>query len=172
MTWPEIVIHFVVFAVGLPACLRNPTACALVLAWALGQLVYGLTGDSLPLKVYVMADLTVLAVIAAKATRTEGSRTYPTLREQGAHFWNAVTRFDRWIAGLFVFAVWPIYALDIHPFYKWYLLWALIIAQFFLAGCEAVSILLGEWKGRRVMPKPPPGGPGGLAYAARIWRDA
>lgn len=160
MSWPHIVIYLVVIGIGLPAVLRNPTAGALVANWAIGEATWMLTGDSLPLKVYFMADIAVLAVIGCKATVREGCRTYPDLWQQSKCLWRAMTLWDRWIAASYVLAVWPLYVMPIEPRAQWFLLWALLIAQFLIAGGEAVQSMLGKRK--RVVPNREPGG---LAYA-------
>jgi hypothetical protein len=145
MSWPAIVMYLVVACVGLPAAFRNPTALALVVAWLVPEILYQFTGNSLPLSVYFMADITVIAVICAKAAIGEGCSTYPTLRQQFACFWRALTACDRTILGLFLFGAWPVYVSNLHPYYAWFALWAIAIAQFMLAGVEA---LVG-WHQRR-----------------------
>lgn len=161
MSWPHILIYVVVIGVGLPSAWRNPTAGGLVAAWAIGETAWMLSGNSLPLKVYFMADIAVMAVMFWKATRREACRTYHSLREQLKCFGRAMTLWDRWIAASYILAVWPIYVSELHPYYKWWALYWILIAQFILAAGEAIQSLLGD---RRVTVSKPPGGPG-LAYA-------
>lgn len=162
MSWPHIAIYLIVIGIGLPAALRNPTAGALVAAWALGEATWLLTGNSLPLNVYFMADIAVLAVMCVKAIMKEGSRTYPTMKAQLAAFWRALTLWDKLIAGGYIFAAWPVYVIAMHDYYRWWALYWIVVAQILLAGCEAIQSWLGVRKGR-VMSKPPGGS--GLAYA-------
>lgn len=158
-------MYAVVAGIGFPAAFRNPTSAALVLAWLVPEILYQFTGDSLPLRLYFCADIFVLAAILAKATVREGCRTYPTLRQQTHCAWKAITPWDRLIAGGFILAAWPLYVAQIDPLPKWYALWAIIILQFLVAAGDA-AFSLGERK-RRVM-SDTPGGPPGLAFAARF----
>lgn len=117
MTIPAIIMFGVVFAVGIPSALRNPTALALVIAWMAAE-AWGLgAGDSLPVQFYPFLDIFVIAMIMAK-----DERSVP----------------DRFV--LLVFPIcWALYVANVHPFYKWYLLWGLTIAQFLAAGWDAFS---------------------------------
>jgi hypothetical protein len=135
----------------------------LVLNWTLGQAAWLLTGDNLPLKIYFAADVAVVAVICAKAARKEGSRTYSDLADQLTSFSRSLTVWDRWIAASYIFAVWPLYVLEIDARTKWFLLWGILIAQFILAAGEAAQSMLGATK-KRFTPGRPPGG-SGLAFA-------
>lgn len=156
-------MYFVVFGVGVPAAFRNPTSAALVLSWLVGEVTWLRTGNSLSLSVYFMCDVFVIAMICAKATIREGCRTYPTLRLQIQCAWQAMTTWDRWITGGFIFVAWPIYVSNLHPYYQWWSLFTVTILQFILSGGEALTSLLGERK-RRVM-SDTPGDPNGLALA-------
>lgn len=131
MSWQALVMYAVVAGLGIPAALRNVTALAMVIAWLSVELVYQATGNSLPLQYSFMADIAVVAVIYAKASRT---------------LW------DRWIVGIYVVLVWPAYVLQFDPYTKWMLLWALTIAQFVLAGVEALATTIARRKAR---PKTP-----------------
>ena len=72
MSTPHIIMWAIVVCVGLPSAYRNPTALALSLSWLMGELTWMATGNSLPLSVYICADITVIAVICAKAIYREG----------------------------------------------------------------------------------------------------
>lgn len=162
MSWPAIVMYLVIAFVGLPAAFRNPTAFALVVAWLVPEILYHFTQNNLPLKIYFMADIVVIAVIFGKATVREGCRTYPTLREQLHCAFTAITAYDRWVITGFVFAAWPLYVVEIDPRSKWFALFSIVILQFLLAAGEA--IMLGDREGRRRMSEPP-AGHDGLAFA-------
>ena len=54
---------------------------------------------------------------------------------------------------IFLLGSWPAYVLDIHPYYRWYALWALTIAQFLFAGVEALS---SWWRDRNRPSELPP----------------
>jgi hypothetical protein len=157
MSWPHILIYVVVIGIGLPSAVRNPVAAALVGNWAIGEFSWMVSGDNLPLTIYFMADIAVIAVVCMKATLREGCRTYPTIREQIKCFGRAVSLWDRWLVASYILVAWPIYVLTISPWLKWWCLYWLIVAQFLMAGGEAVQSVLGSRKGR-VMPNRPPGG--------------
>lgn len=134
MTYPHAIMWGVVLAVGVPSGWWNPTAGALVLCWILGEAIYTITGDSLPILYYLLGDAVVLMVIFAKAER---ARPFIGLRCQ---FWailkDAECR-DRFV--LLIFPVmWALYAVPIHPYYKWWSLYFLVIAQILAAGWEAL----------------------------------
>lgn len=138
MALPEIIILLVVLAVGIPSSWRNPTAGALVLAWVAGRVAYIVTGDSLPVEFYLYPDIFVLGVIMAKRE----AYSCPPDGNTEQHLRSVLlcrTRQDRIIMLIFPL-MWLLYYVDIHPFYKWYALWALAIAQFLAAGWEAVVI--------------------------------
>jgi hypothetical protein len=161
MTWPHVLIYVVVIGIGLPSAVRNPVAAALVGNWAIGEFSWMVSGDNLPLTIYFMADIAVIATICIKATWREGCRTYPTLGEQIACFWRSLTIWDRWLMASYIFAVWPLYVLQISPWLKWWALYWLLITQFLMAGGESIQSMLGSRKGNAVPNRPP----GGLAYA-------
>lgn len=151
MTWAEITIRLVVVLVGLPAALslsallsfrlrfRNVTALALVASWFFGQGVWLATGDNLPLRAYVMADITVIFAIYAKTIARCGPKTYRDGWHQLRCMITDLTPWDRWIIATFL-PVWAVYVLSIGDFAKWYLCWALTIAQFLFAGAEALHL--------------------------------
>ena len=165
MSWQAVVMYAVVLGVGAPAAFRNVTALALVIAWLFVEIVYQITGDSLPLKFSFMADIAVIAVIYAKMIRRCGAKIYSSMREQFRCFVTDLTKWDRWIAALFLLGAWPTYVLEIHPFFKWYLLWLITITQFLLAGAEAALSFRHDIKARATDPPD-----NGLALAG-LWRD-
>lgn len=134
-------MYGIVAFVGFPAALRNPTAAMLVMAWLAGEFLWLVTGESLALSTYFMTDVAVIALIYAKTIRHVGAKTYPTLRRQLWCLIFDLSVWDRWIVGLFLLGAWPIYILALHPYYKWWLLYAIVILQFLLAGAEAIFSL-------------------------------
>jgi len=142
MTAPEIIIWAVVLGVGVPSAWRNPTAAALVIAWVMGQAIYLVTGDNLPVEMYLFPDLFVIAIIASKARRSNAD-------------WIVLGLFPvMWIAYPFAAS---------QPFYVWWLLWALCLAQFLVVGAETLSRLL---RGADAMIRPPDA-PGALLVMCR-----
>lgn len=142
MAWQALVMYVVVAGVGIPAAFRNLTALAMVIAWLSVELVYQITGDSLPLKYSFMADIFVISVIYAKTIKRCGAKLYSSLGEQMRCLVTDLTPWDRWIVAIFLFGAWPAYALTFDPWIKWHALWLLAIAQFLLAGGEAVASFL------------------------------
>lgn len=133
MSTARLVIQMVVVFVGFPAALRNPTALGLVCAWLAGQITWLLTGNIMPRPIYFVADLMVIGLMYGKAFKAA-----EPWRTKLFHIFTDLTPWDRAILALFVFAVWPLYVADIHEYYRWYGLWALLIVQFMLAGAEAL----------------------------------
>jgi hypothetical protein len=137
MTIPELVMWATVLFVGIPSAWRNPTAAALVMAWFAGQAFYLVTGNNLPVELYLMPDILVLAVIFSKPEACD-LRPYRGTLHQLRCMVLERSPADRVILAIFV-VMWAIYPAAIHPFYKWYLLLALCITQFLAAGIEALS---------------------------------
>lgn len=161
MSWQALVIYAVVAGVGIPAAFRNTTALALVIAWLFVELVYQITGDSLPLKFSFMADVAVIAVIYAKMIKRCGAKLYSSFVEQMRCLVTDLTYWDRAIVAIFLLGMWPLYVLNFHPYYKWWLLWGLAILQFLLAGAEAIQSFRHSVRSRAA--SDPPGN--GLAMA-------
>lgn len=142
-------MYLVVAGLGIPAAFRNVTALAMVIAWLSVELVYQITGDSLPLQYSFMADIAVVAVIYAK---TNGRNEYAAGRNQIRRLLTDLTICDRLIVGIYFALVWPAYVLQFDPYMKWMLLWALAIAQFVLAGGEALATTIARRKARTENP--------------------
>lgn len=138
MTWDVLLIHIIVLGVGIPAAFRNPTAFALATSWAVGQAVWWYTGNNLPLKAYFIADLTVIAIIYAKAIIGVGPRKYRNLAHQLWCMVTELTLFDRVIVALFVLGCWPLYVLTLDAWLQWWALYWITVAQFLLAGAESI----------------------------------
>lgn len=139
MVWQAIVMYAIVVGIGVPAAFRNPTALAMVIAWLSVEIVYQITGDSLPLKFSFMADIAVISLIYAKTIRRCGAKLYSSLGEQMRCMITDLTPWDRWIVAIFLLGAWPGYAVEMNAWLKWHLLWAATIAQFLLAGWEALA---------------------------------
>lgn len=139
MSWQAIVMYGVVVGIGIPAAFRNVTALAMVIAWLTVELVYQITGDSLPLRYSFAADIAVICAIYAKAIKRAGTKTYSSQMEQLRCMVTDLTLADRWIVAIFIFGTWPMYILQLDPWWQWMSLWALTIGQFLLAGSEAIA---------------------------------
>jgi len=160
VTWPHLIL-WCAAALGIMFAVKNPTSGALAVNWLIGEIVWMVTGNNLPLGVYFCADVGVLAVICSKAVVREGCRTYPTLKEQIHCFRGSLTLWDKLVAGGYILAAWPLYVITLDAYYKWWVLYAVLLLQYIFSGGEIVFNLLGD---RRVsMSKPPRGS--GLAYA-------
>lgn len=142
-------MYLVVAGLGIPAAFRNVTALAMVIAWLSVELVYQITGDSLPLQYSFMADIAVVAVIYAK---TNGRNECAAGRTQLRRLITDLTICDRLIVGIYFALVWPAYVLQFDPYTKWMLLWALAIAQFALAGGEALATTIARRKAKPETP--------------------
>lgn len=167
MSTPEIIFLCIVLFVGVPAMWRNATAAALVLSWAVGQMVWVLSGDSLPLKAYVMADIGVIVAILGKTIVRCGDKIYKDGWHQLRCMFTDLTPQDRGIVLIFLLFVWPIYILTLDEFAKWWTLWLLTALQFFLAGTEA---FLSWREAKRADPVVEPDSPsaGGFMRLARV----
>lgn len=130
-----IIMYGVVGLVGLPAAFRNPTAAALTITWLLSEFIRIKWPAGLSLS--FMADITVIAAIFAKAIVRAGAN---------ANFRRFMPIWDKAILAIFLLGVWPAYVLEIHPYYKWFLLWGLTITQFLLAGAETAQLLRNGMK--------------------------
>jgi len=139
MTLPHLIMWLIVFAVGVPSAWRNLTALALVISWLVGELAWLVTGNNLPLSVYFMADVAVIAIIYAKTIRRVGAKTYASSWQQLRCLITDLTVYDRWVAALFLLGAWPLYTLNVNPWTKWWCLWALVIAQFLIASLESLA---------------------------------
>lgn len=134
MSLPQAIMWFVV-GLGLLASVRNPTAAVLVVAWAIPQAAWLVGGSELPIGLYRMLDVAVVAIILLKPQRTG---------------------WDWAIIAIFAIA-WVVYSAPLHPFYQWYLLWALTICQFAFAFTDAVQTYRSQRRYARLWGRPPPG---------------
>lgn len=160
MTTPELVIWATVLAVGIPSAWRNPTAAALVMAWFAGQAIYLITGNNLPVEYYIFPDVVVLAVIMAKREWCN-LRPYRSTWHQLSCVLLERSPADRFVMVIFG-VMWLAYIARIDDYTKWWLLYYLVVAQFFAAGTEAFNSYR-----RDAEAADQPGNPGDLLVAYR-----
>lgn len=165
MTWPALVMYAVVLLVGVPAMVRNPTAFGLVISWSIAEGLWYMTGDNLPLDFYFIADLTVIAIVYAKTISARPGKVYASGWHQLKCMVTDLTRCDRAIVALFLFGAWPVYVLNIGAWEKWFLLWAVTILQFLIAGYEAASDLIASRAANAGSRKPDIPSPGEYRWA-------
>lgn len=153
MTWPQIVMWLVVAGIGVPAAAYNRTALALVLSWALAEVVWRVTEDPLPIFLYILCDYAVLLVIFIKPERVD-CFPYRTLRDQIKALWIERHIGDRYVLMIFPL-MWITYVAPVSDYYRWWTLWGLVIAQFVAAGWEAFITWRSKSKGTKA--ETPPG---------------
>jgi len=113
-------------------------------------MTYSSTGSTgTPVKVYI----------------TPQNSYYNKVRYIAQFFITDLTFCDRGILAIFLLGAWPLYVLNVDPWWKWMGLWALVIIQFLLAGAEAAFSFRHDVK-PRARSEPPDG----LALAG-YWRD-
>lgn len=126
----------VVAVVGIPSAWRNPTAAALVLCWIVSQSIYIFTGNGLAVEYYTYPDAFVVAVIFTKAE-------YCNLDPQSMLEEIKCILLERSPADRFILCTYPVcwyfYVAEIPPFYTYWALWLLAVAQFLAAGFESLS---------------------------------
>lgn len=137
MSWPEILMWAVVLCIGLPSVARNITSLGLVISWAAGQMTWMLTGDNLPIAVYVAMDAFVITIIYIKAAAYD-CYPYSSLVDQLCAFWLEKSWWDRIVLAIFP-VMWALYAAPISDFHRWWALWMLVIVQFLVSGSEALE---------------------------------
>lgn len=142
-----LVIMYVVVAFGLLAAVRNPTAAALVVAWAIPQGLWIAGGSNLPIGLFRLLDIGVIAIIFLKPERS---------------------KWDWRIIGIFGIE-WCVYSANFTDFTEYWLLWALTILQFSCAFAEAAGSYSSLKQSARLWGRNPPGwffSPGG-SHAGR-----
>lgn len=139
MSFPHMLMWATVLAVGVLSAWRNPTAGALVLSWIVVEAIFVATGNNLAVEYYIFPDIFVLAVIFAKP------RYHPCEHYLGT--WHQIkclllerTPSDR-VVMLIYPCMWVVYVADIHPYYAWWGLYALVLAQFFAAAWESLQLI-------------------------------
>jgi hypothetical protein len=135
MTPPEIIFALVVLLVGIPSMWRNVTAIALVVSWGLGQAVWMISGDNLPLRIYFLCDLTVLTAILCKS-EAFNCLPYHGPRHQVRCLLLERSLWDRIVIMIFP-AMWAVYVLPVGEYNRWWTLFYLALAQLLAAGGES-----------------------------------
>lgn len=161
MTDPQILMWAAVFAVAVSFFYgMNATAGALVISWLTGEAIYRITGDSLPVDFYIFPDIFVIAVIFAKG---EYCTQYPyeTLWHQVKCIVLERSPCDR-IVMLIYPIQWAFYVSTLHPYYKWWALFYLVLVQFLAAGFESFQTYRRH--AEAVIRKPDPPGTLLVAY--------
>jgi hypothetical protein len=139
MTLPHILMWVVALVVGLPAAWKNPTAGALVLCWVFSEGLFWLTGNNLAVAYYAYPDAFVIAIIFAKPAHCDLDP--PGLLGEIKCLLLERSPCDR-IIMLSYPLVWILYAAEISDYSKWWSLWVIAVAQFFVAAWEPLSKLL------------------------------
>jgi hypothetical protein len=129
----------VVLAVAIGFFIRpTATAAALVLSWVIGEAVYLITGNNIPLNFYLFCDISVIGVIYAKP------RYRPCPSFDGALHQLRCLILERCPTDRVVLAIFPLmwvaYAAEISAYAKWWSLWWLVLAQFAAAAWEVISL--------------------------------
>lgn len=135
MSTPALFLWAIVFVVGIPSAWSNPTAGALVISKIAGWAIYQITGDNLPVEYYLFPDIFVLAVIFSKHEHA-CLHLYRSVWHQLKCVMFERSPCDRLIVLIFL-AMWILYVADVHPYYKWWSLFWLVVAQFLAAGAES-----------------------------------
>lgn len=121
MSTHTLLMWAVVVAVGVSAALRNPTVAALVIAKLAGWIYARVTGADFEqmLKFYPFTDIFIIAMVMAKNERSVADRVI-----------------------LLIFPImWCVYVSNLHDYYRWWSLYYLVLAQFFAAGWESLTLL-------------------------------
>lgn len=140
MTTPELVLTAIVAVVGIPSAFKNPTAAALVGCWLFSQVFYWFTGNGLAVEYYVYPDVLVIAVIMAKPEACNFEIQDTILAELKCAILERSVE-DRIILCSFPICWW-VYVANLAPFYTWWALWLIAVAQFLAAGWEAFSKII------------------------------
>lgn len=113
MHWSGILLYAVVLLWLVPAMAVHRTAIVLFVAWVAGEIYSLHTGDHLPIPLYLMTDAIAFGLIMS---------------------WRA-TLADTLVLGIYP-AMWLAYLMSgvLEPRPLWWLLYALTMAQFFIAG--------------------------------------
>lgn len=143
MTLPHSIMWATVAVVGVPSAMRNPTAAALVVSWLFSESLFLLTGNGLALEYFVFPDIAVIAVIFCKRD-WKPCETYRSAWHQLKCVLLERSPSDRLIVCSYPIC-WALYVSDIDPYYQWWGLFHISVAQFLAAGWEALH---GYWISR------------------------
>jgi hypothetical protein len=166
MSLPHALMWAIVLVVGVPSAWRNPTAGALVLCWVFSEGLWALTGNGLAVAYYAYPDAFVIAVIFAKPEWCNLGWDRGWLLELKCILLER-SPCDRIIL-LSYPVVWTLYVVGIAPYYQWWSLYWIAVAQFVVAAWEPLSKLL---RSRAEAADRQPDYPGDLlvAYPAGGW---
>jgi hypothetical protein len=161
----QLIMWAVVLLIGVPSAWRNPTSAALIVGWIVAEGMYRLNGNGLAVEYLAFPDIFVLAVIMAK-------REYCNLRPY-RNTWHQLkcVLFERSPADRFIMLcyplVWALYIAAIDPYYQYWGLYFLAIAQFLAAGWE--SFLIFRRHAEALECPPDQSGPLLVAYPGGGW---
>jgi hypothetical protein len=136
MLSPGQILCAVVLLIGVPSAWRNPTAAALVGAWAVTKAIYLMTGNGLATEFYVFPDIAVIAIIFCKP-EYRPSPDYVSIWHQLKCIVTERSPADR-IVMLIYPIEWMLYVSTLNDYYVWWSLWGLSIVQFLAAGSETL----------------------------------
>lgn len=138
MDFSQKALLLVVVLVLLPAAFKNFTAFALLLVYALLQLLWFTSSQQqeLPRFALWLTDITVLAMLYMKQPAYD-CFPYPSRWAQLFAMWLERSWCDRVVIACFVAAIWPAYIWLEGATYYWVLFWA-TLAQYLAAACEAL----------------------------------
>ena len=155
MSAPELILFAIVAVVGIPSARRNPTAAALVGAWAFSEALYLYTGSGLETEYFAFPDCVVIAVIMVKRPHC----TFDMPPNWLAEF--KCLLFERSPADRFILLTYPVawffYVADAAPFYTYWALWLIAVAQFAAAGREALPAFFRRNADAATFPSEKPG---------------
>lgn len=133
MSTEEQIFFGLILVLGVPAMWRNWTSVALVCSWGICQSTFYLTGAILPLKLFFMLDVAVVAAIFIKSALAD-----------------YITKYDFVVLALFC-AAWLCYVLNMQDWIKFWFLWGIAALQLLVAACEAWEGIVAKylWKEAR-----------------------
>ncbi len=137
MSTPHLLMWAIVLVVGVPSAWRNPTAAALVLCWVVSEGIYALTGNGLAVEYFAYPDIFVIAIIFAKPECRDLSPYASTWHQMKC------VLLERSPSDGFILlsypVVWTLYVAGLHPYYQYWALYLISVAQFLAAGWESLS---------------------------------
>ncbi len=157
MSDTQLSLWVVAIAVGLFSAWRNPTALALLLAFAASE-------RGLPTEFYIYPDVITIAVIFCKPDYRP-CPDYSTVWHQLLCILTERSPSDR-IVLLTMPAAWYLYVTAIDPYYQWWGLYWLAMAQFAAAGTAPLTDTFIRRRNADAVNSPPPWGSLLVAYPA------
>lgn len=138
MSIPQAIMWCVV-ALGVLASVRNPTAAALVVAWAVPQASWMQGGSNLPIDLYRFTDLCAASIIFLKVATVQPK-----------------ARWD-WLVISIYAVMWAVYDFPMAERTRWFTLMALALLQFAAAITEAAESYHSLKRDARLWRRPSPG---------------